>query len=335
MFSDSDDKEEAKSTGKLGPERLPVLVVGHYCHDRITLPDGSRVDALGGSVSYILNVFKALGMKVEVVSKVGPDFIYSDQLSSHLPEVVENQFTTEFFADFISGDDRTLKVGNICDPIFAHDVPDRTFELGLAVGIAGEVLPETIQVVAQNSRIVIADVQALIRNIDPISGLVSLRRLEDTPYYSLLSSISFLKAARIEASFIDIEQVRKMTCVIVTEGKNGSRVYSKEMEFRVPAFHATEVDPTGAGDCFLAGFSAGLYQGLTVYQAVRMGNYFGALAVEQIGVPSFNDKHLEVREKRLCAFILGQTLCISFHWSSLSFIDLPASMLASKWKQRA
>ncbi|CAM6112561.1 unnamed protein product [Calypogeia fissa] len=273
--------------------RRPVLVVGHYCHDRITLPGGSRVDALGGSVSYIANIFEALGMEAEIVSKVGPDFVYSAQLS-HVPKVVESKLTTEFFADFTSGEDRMLRVGNICEPIFPHDIAsDRTYELGLAVGIAGEVLPETIKRMARNSRIVIADVQALIRDINPMSGLVSLRRLEDTPYCGLLSRISFLKAARIEATFIDIEQVRQSTCVIVTEGENGSRVYSKEDEFRVPPFHATELDPTGAGDCFLAGFSAGLYQGLSVYQAVRMGNYFGALAVEQIGVPQFTDRQLE------------------------------------------
>lgn len=289
-------------------ERRPVLVVGHYCHDRITLPGGAQVDGLGGSVSYIVNVFKALGMNAEVVSKVGPDFMYSPQLS-HLPHVIESQFTTEFFADFASGNDRLLKVGNVCEPIFPHDIlSNRTYELGLAVGIAGEVLPETIERMAQNSRVVIADVQALIRNINPISGVVSLRRLEDTPYYSLLRSISFLKAARIEASFIDIEQVRQLTCVIVTEGENGSRVYFKDVDFMVPPFHATELDPTGAGDCFLAGFSAGLHQGLTVYQAVRMGNYFGALAVEQIGVPQFTDKQLEVCVRLLLCFA---PLCFS------------------------
>ncbi|CAM6088826.1 unnamed protein product [Calypogeia fissa] len=78
-----------------------------------------------------------------------------------------------------------LRVGNICEPIFPCDIAsDRTYELGLAVGIIGEVLPETIERMAQNSWIVIADVQALIRDINPMSGFSSLRRLEDMPYYA-------------------------------------------------------------------------------------------------------------------------------------------------------
>ncbi|KAL3680716.1 hypothetical protein R1sor_023672 [Riccia sorocarpa] len=286
--------EDEGSNGDIKQEcSSPILVVGHYCHDKITLPGGRRVDALGGSVSYITNVFEALGVKAEVVSKVGPDFIYGCKLK-YPPLVVGSQCTTEFFADFTAGDERLLKVGHICEAIYPRDIlPEEKYDLGLAVGIAGEILPETLELMAETSRIVVVDIQALIRTFDPITRVVTLRRLEETPFYSLLHRISYIKAARNEASYIDLETVRKLTCVIVTEGANGSKVYGKETEWRIPPFVATDVDPTGAGDSFLAGFSAGLYQGLSVYQAARMGNYFGALAVEQVGVPSFKPHQLE------------------------------------------
>ena len=45
------------------------------------------------------------------------------------------------------------------------------------------------------------------------------------------------------------------------------------------------MDPTGAGDSFLAGFVCGLCQGLPLATAVRMGNFFGSLAVQQVGIP--------------------------------------------------
>jgi hypothetical protein len=44
-----------------------ALVVGHYCHDRLTLHGGRVVESLGGSVSYITNVFQALGMECQVI----------------------------------------------------------------------------------------------------------------------------------------------------------------------------------------------------------------------------------------------------------------------------
>lgn len=273
-----------------------ALVVGHYCHDQLTLHDGQVVHSLGGSVSYITNVFEALGMECKAASKVGPDFLYCSQIT-HPPQTLDDQPTTEFFADFTQGEERVLKAGNICEPIEPENIPDMKFELGLAVGIACEVLPETLQRMVEVSRYVVVDVQALIRTIDPETGLVGLQKLEETPYYDLLEQISFLKAARIEASYIDIETVRQKTCLIVTEGKHGSRVYSKDHEYRIPAFPATEVDPTGAGDSFLAGFSAGLYQGLPVEQAVLMGNYFGGLAVGQVGIPKFLPTHLETMEE--------------------------------------
>ena len=59
----------------------------------------------------------------------------------------------------------------------------------------------------------------------------------------------------------------------------------RESSFTVPAFPAIEVDPTGAGDSFLAGFVCGLCKGLPLDAAVRMGNFFGSLAVQQVGIP--------------------------------------------------
>jgi len=148
--------------------------------------------------------------------------------------------------------------------------------------------------------------------------LVGLRNLEETPFYEMIEDISFLKAARNEALYVDIEKVRQKTCLIVTEGKNGSRIFSKDWEFRVPAFPAIEVDPTGAGDSFLAGFSAGLYQGLPVEQAVVMGNYFGGLAVAQVGIPVFTATQLKVLSIP-CVF-LALSPILSFIFYSLSRI---------------
>lgn len=150
--------------------------------------------------------------------------------------------------------------------------------------------------------------QALIRTIDPKTGLVGLRNLDETPFNDMLKDIHFLKAARNEALYIDIEKVRQKTCLIVTEGKNGSRIYSKDREIRVPAFPAIEVDPTGAGDSFLAGFSAGLYRGLPIDQAVLMGNFFGGLAVAQVGIPHFTAGQLEVLSIALYCCALFQPI---------------------------
>jgi len=71
--------------------------------------------------------------------------------------------------------------------------------------------------------------------------------------------------------------------VVVTHGKDGCEVFCENGAFRVPPFRADQVDPTGAGDCFLGGFAAGIVRGLSVSDAALLGNFFGSLAVAQVG----------------------------------------------------
>lgn len=288
-----DDDENEEEAGGRG---VRALVVGHYCHDLIRLHAGREVESLGGSVSYVTNILDALGLHSTVISKVGCDFSYASATASHPPTVVHPAKTTRFYADFTAGSDRVLRVLSACDPIQPSDIrSDPTdYAIGLVVGVAREILPETLRRMVKVSKLVMVDIQALIRTVDPVDGTVGLRKLCETDFYDFLEEISFLKASTLEAAYVDVEEARQRTCVIITEGKNGCRVYERDREFHVPAFPAQEIDPTGAGDSFLAGFSAGMMRGLSVEDAVLVGNYFGSVTVGQIGVPRFNNEHLQI-----------------------------------------
>lgn len=54
-----------------------------------------------------------------------------------------------------------------------------------------------------------------------------------------------------------------------------------------------EVNPTGVGDSLLTRFSAGLMRGWSVEDVMNVGNYFGPTTVGQIGIPRFNNEHLQ------------------------------------------
>ncbi len=71
--------------------------------------------------------------------------------------------------------------------------------------------------------------------------------------------------------------------VIVTLGSSGSVVVTPTTEDHIPAFAATPVDPTGAGDAFCGAFAVGLAEGLHLAAALRLGNAAGALAVGVAG----------------------------------------------------
>jgi sugar/nucleoside kinase (ribokinase family) len=71
--------------------------------------------------------------------------------------------------------------------------------------------------------------------------------------------------------------------IIVTQGAQGATVYHGGQAQHVAGFSVQEVDPTGAGDCFGAGFLARWLAGDDPRQAVRFANACGALAVTRRG----------------------------------------------------
>lgn len=74
--------------------------------------------------------------------------------------------------------------------------------------------------------------------------------------------------------------------VIHKHGVDGAYVGDRHGVKHIPGFKVTSVDTTAAGDTFNAGFAAGLAKGLSVDEAVRLGNAAGALAVTAFGAQS-------------------------------------------------
>ena len=56
--------------------------------------------------------------------------------------------------------DRELTAGHVCEAIYPSDLPATCrFTIGLAVGVAGEILPETLQKMAQICDTLLVDLQ--------------------------------------------------------------------------------------------------------------------------------------------------------------------------------
>lgn len=71
--------------------------------------------------------------------------------------------------------------------------------------------------------------------------------------------------------------------VVLKMGAEGCRIYSGAAVIDVAAFAVDEVDPTGAGDSFCAGFTVAMLDGLDLPAAGRFANAVGALAVTKKG----------------------------------------------------
>lgn len=275
-------------------------MVGNYCHDVLLRDDVVIAESLGGAASFISNILSYLSIDCEYVSKVGPDFKYSVLCP---PIVSPTSKTTLFHAHFSSKhspslghpvSDRTLKRVSSCNPVYPSDLPELgRFDFGMAVGVGGEILPETLERLIEICDVVFVDIQGLIREFDENDGTVRLVELKGTKFYHLLPRIGFLKASGEEAEYIDVEEVRKLCCVVVTYGENGCKVYWRDGEVEISPFPAVQIDPTGAGDSLLGGLVAGLAYGLAVPDAALLGNFFGSLTVAQIGLPKFDPELLQ------------------------------------------
>ncbi|XP_071737934.1 inositol 3-kinase-like [Rutidosis leptorrhynchoides] len=277
------------------------LIIGNYCHDILIKDNLVLAQTLGGAVSFISAVLHGLTISADYISKVGPDFIYNDTVNNHTPIVSQSGKTTVFEAYFLSDDpsvirreDRVLKRVESCDPINVSDLPDeKVYDFGMAVGIAGEVIPETLEKLLDICNVVFVDIQSLIRVFDETNGTVKHVGLKQSGFYHLVHRIGFLKASAEEAPFMDVEEVRKLCCVVVTSGKDGCSLYWKDGEMQIDPFSTVQVDPTGAGDSFLAGLVAGLVEGLAIPDAALLGNFFGSLTVGQIGLPEFDERLMQ------------------------------------------
>ncbi len=74
-----------------------------------------------------------------------------------------------------------------------------------------------------------------------------------------------------------------MEAVIVKRGANGAKIYSQNKELDVSSFQVEEIDPTGAGDSFDAGFVHSIIEDKNLEEAVKFANAVGALAVTERG----------------------------------------------------
>ncbi len=71
--------------------------------------------------------------------------------------------------------------------------------------------------------------------------------------------------------------------VALKRGAKGCTIFTREQQIESPSFEVEAIDPTGAGDCFDAGFVVGLLEGLSLDQIGRLANACGALGATKKG----------------------------------------------------
>jgi sugar/nucleoside kinase (ribokinase family) len=71
--------------------------------------------------------------------------------------------------------------------------------------------------------------------------------------------------------------------VALKRGVQGSKVFTAAQTIEVPSLTVTQIDPTGAGDCYGGAFVVGLLEGWDLPRVARFANIVGALSVTRKG----------------------------------------------------
>ncbi len=98
------------------------------------------------------------------------------------------------------------------------------------------------------------------------------------------ADVSFPSEGELDAIGLDEAELARTGAVICTTlAAKGARVRYGELDVHVPAPAANEVDPTGAGDIFAAGFVAATLRGAAPVDAAQLGCEIAARSVETLG----------------------------------------------------
>ena len=255
------------------------LVVGHVARDLTA--DGWM---LGGTAAYASLAAARLGLQSALLTSADPTL----DLQALLPGVEIHCLmaarTTVFERAYEAGR-RTQWVRALSLPIAGDAVPPglERAEIVLLGPLASEVDPEIVG--AFPAALIGATAQGWLRRLRP-DGLVSEGHVDDL-------NIDVL-AGRVAALFLSEEDLggakpprrwtEAMPIVALTRGRLGARLCLDGAWWQMPVFPAGEVDPTGAGDAFAAGFLLRYHETGSAAEAARFAAAVSSFVVEAEGI---------------------------------------------------
>lgn len=94
--------------------------------------------------------------------------------------------------------------------------------------------------------------------------------------------------AKLALEYLDSDNIEDfleyVEYIIVTKGSSGSSLYYQGTKKNIPLIEAEKIiDPTGAGDCYRAGFYAGMARDYDIYECCLIGAARGSFALESYG----------------------------------------------------
>lgn len=295
---------------------LTLAVVGHIAIDHISVEDISLGASVGGTVTYTSIAASKIGLNVKIFSKAGSDFPlkFRDFLAYHRLDInglkVDSEKPTTRFKIRYSNNVRRMWLISRCSPITLKDIVGVENADAVHLGpIAQELSLKLVRELTALDLPVSLDLQGLLRRFSPNTGYVRLYKAFDP---SELRGLNMVKLSSREAEILSgsrsivrvLDKLGGMgSLVAVTSGGKGVYLSFESKAFHIPAYKTRVVDPTGGGDCFVAGLLYGRLKGYDPVWSACLGLASASFVVEGYGPSRFGSlKEVEERASILSEY---------------------------------
>lgn len=267
---------------------VDYLVIGHVAHD--LNPNGARV---GGTVAYSALTAQALGMKVGIVTAVGPE-TRLDALKD-IPVISQASSQSTTYENIYTEHGRVQYLRAQAKRIDLHNVPQSwrspsILHLGPIADEVDSVAPSDF-----SPTLLGLTPQGWMRQWDA-QNRVSVRTWENAEPALAVAHSVVISREDVNGDDELIEHMAHQTRILaVTEGAAGCVLYwnGDRRRFNAPKVH--EVDATGAGDVFAAAFFIRLLNTHDPWEAARFATLLASRSVSRIGLEGIPRAH-EIEE---------------------------------------
>lgn len=269
------------------PEHLEDISLSFLVDKMVRHPGG-----VAANISYNLSL---LGETPRLVATAGVDFVVYRQILEDAGvdtsgvKVIEDKFTASFFVntDLSNAQIASFYTGAMADAnqisikdlnltkddlvMISPNAPDAMIKYAIECQELG--VPYIFD---PSQQIVRLDKEGLTTGITGAHALFA-----NTYEFELLQKHTKLSADEI---------LKAVNFVVVTMGKDGSRVFSQGVLIgEVPVFPPEVIkDPTGVGDAYRAGFLKGYLSGFELVLCAQMGALAATYCLETVGTQSHN-----------------------------------------------
>jgi 1D-myo-inositol 3-kinase len=260
---------------------MDFVVIGAVTKD--LLPDGSF--SLGGTVTYSAVTARNLELSAGIVTSADPGLDFGSLLAG-VDVVCRPSPVTTTFENIYHGHERQQYIRAVAASILSQDVPAawRSAPIIHLGPLAQEISPDIVDVFDAKSLIGVTP-QGWMRCWGDDG------RVTHCPWDSaqaILTRADVLIFSKEDVDF-DAGAIHRYATwakvMVVTQNWLGCTVYVRGQRPRnFPAFRATEVDPTGAGDVFAASYLVRYRETGDPYAAAHFANCVASFSVEGKGV---------------------------------------------------